>query len=496
MAQEGSEASVTSSSTNSWWQEINHASATHQSVPNIPWTGSAVSRWTQMPIPPQQHCEGDVSVSHPASSLTGSGLTVDSNSHVETHLWSQVLMSTGGDARGVHQRNDEDGGNFLDLLNSKTLAPEMFDLPACDYLKKIDTTTTNASWEFAPTSSVPLNPLANYSPNPNPNSTEPGLSHLSDLVSNWSIAPPNTNSNIVAPPSQCNTTIFPPKTDNNFLDSNHVSHIKHENPNLPSYGSVVMSDGRVNYQDFGSPMSSFLRSCQLGMSNNPVLGSVLGLNNKLRSGLMEAPWCNNGTRSLSDIISFSGSLSKPTVDLKGFNACAKSSDTTESRKLRPDSPARTSSRGSGTSSEGKKKRSEEGSEAAHSKKSKQETSTTSSPKQVQVPKVKMAEKITALQQIVSPFGKTDTASVLLEAINYIKFLHEQVQLLSDPYMKSGANKDYNAWITMERKEKSETSQDLRSRGLCLVPISCTPQLYRDSNAPDYWTPPYRSCLYR
>uniref|UniRef100_A0A0E0EYE6 BHLH domain-containing protein n=1 Tax=Oryza meridionalis TaxID=40149 RepID=A0A0E0EYE6_9ORYZ len=114
----------------------------------------------------------------------------------------------------------------------------------------------------------------------------------------------------------------------------------------------------------------------------------------------------------------------------------------------------------------------------------------------QVPKVKLGDKITALQQIVSPFGKTDTASVLYEAINYIKWLHEQVQLLSDPYMKSSSSKDYNAWGGLDRKEKADAEVDLRSRGLCLVPVSCTPQVYRDNNGPDYWTPPYRSCLYR
>lgn len=91
---------------------------------------------------------------------------------------------------------------------------------------------------------------------------------------------------------------------------------------------------------------------------------------------------------------------------------------------------------------------------------------------MQAPKVKLGDKITALQQIVSPFGKvtthialtpslfsfpllykymlltvlyfshyllhydqfffvefqTDTASVLFEAIGYIKFLQEQVQV--------------------------------------------------------------------
>ncbi|CAL9751798.1 unnamed protein product, partial [Musa acuminata subsp. burmannicoides] len=44
----------------------------------------------------------------------------------------------------------------------------------------------------------------------------------------------------------------------------------------------------------------------------------------------------------------------------------------------------------------------------------------SSPKSnPKVRKQKLGERITALHQIVSPFGKTDTASVLLEAIGYI-----------------------------------------------------------------------------
>ncbi|TVU39348.1 hypothetical protein EJB05_12761, partial [Eragrostis curvula] len=74
------------------------------------------------------------------------------------------------------------------------------------------------------------------------------------------------------------------------------------------------------------------------------------------------------------------------------------------------------------------KRSEEqqGSEG-NAKKSKSESSSPTS--SLKLPKVKLGDKITALQQIVSPFGRyrTDTASVLYEAINYIKWLHEQVQ---------------------------------------------------------------------
>lgn len=87
---------------------------------------------------------------------------------------------------------------------------------------------------------------------------------------------------------------------------------------------------------------------------------------------------------------------------------------------------------------------------------------------------KLGEKITALQQLVSPFGKTDTASVLLETIGYIKFLQDQVYVLSSPYMI------YNG----SRKE-CQSSKDLRSRGLCLVPVSCTLNV-ASSNGADYW----------
>ncbi|KAJ6730965.1 TRANSCRIPTION FACTOR BHLH83-RELATED [Salix viminalis] len=55
-------------------------------------------------------------------------------------------------------------------------------------------------------------------------------------------------------------------------------------------------------------------------------------------------------------------------------------------------------------------------------------------------KEKLGDRIAALQQLVAPFGKTDTASVLMEAIGYIKFLQNQVETLSIPYMNSSGNR--------------------------------------------------------
>ncbi|XP_031277759.1 transcription factor bHLH68-like [Pistacia vera] len=61
-------------------------------------------------------------------------------------------------------------------------------------------------------------------------------------------------------------------------------------------------------------------------------------------------------------------------------------------------------------------------------------SPSSSQPPLKVRKEKLGDRITALHQLVSPFGKTDTASVLLEAIGYIRFLQGQIEALSSPYL--------------------------------------------------------------
>ncbi|XP_019192305.1 PREDICTED: transcription factor bHLH68-like isoform X2 [Ipomoea nil] len=138
-----------------------------------------------------------------------------------------------------------------------------------------------------------------------------------------------------------------------------------------------------------------------------------------------------------------------------------------------------------------------------------------------VRKEKLGDRITALHQLVSPFGKTDTASVLLEAIGYIRFLQSQIEALSLPYLGNGSGNNMrhqqqsfvqgaerNSLFPedpgqllndncLKRKGTSdhhqpqdgdeEAKKDLRSRGLCLVPISCTLQVGSDNGA-DYWAP--------
>ncbi|KAK8717583.1 hypothetical protein V6N13_044844 [Hibiscus sabdariffa] len=92
---------------------------------------------------------------------------------------------------------------------------------------------------------------------------------------------------------------------------------------------------------------------------------------------------------------------------------------------------------------------------------------------LQVRKEKLGDRIAALQKLVAPFGKTDTSTVLTEAIGYIQFLQDQVQTLSVPFMKSSQSKLHRTKQGGSREEegKEEHYCDLRSRGLCLVPHS-------------------------
>ncbi|KAE8807682.1 hypothetical protein D1007_15829 [Hordeum vulgare] len=111
-----------------------------------------------------------------------------------------------------------------------------------------------------------------------------------------------------------------------------------------------------------------------------------------------------------------------------------------------------------------------------------------------VRKEKLGDRITALQQLVSPFGKTDTASVLHETIEYIKFLHDQAGVLSAPYLKRGHHQhQVPQYLKSSSASPDKSCKDgsgeasLKGRGLCLVPISSTFAVASDGPV-DFWTP--------
>ncbi|TVU16215.1 hypothetical protein EJB05_39767, partial [Eragrostis curvula] len=104
-----------------------------------------------------------------------------------------------------------------------------------------------------------------------------------------------------------------------------------------------------------------------------------------------------------------------------------------------------------------------------------------------VRKEKLGDRVTALQQLVAPFGKTDTASVLHETIEYIKFLHDQVSALSAPYLKNGHQVPHLKSSSPDKSKDSHGEISLKGRGLCLVPISSTFAVASEVPV-DFWTP--------
>ncbi|GKU91901.1 hypothetical protein SLEP1_g5710 [Rubroshorea leprosula] len=87
---------------------------------------------------------------------------------------------------------------------------------------------------------------------------------------------------------------------------------------------------------------------------------------------------------------------------------------------------------------------------------------------------KLSDKITTLQKLVSPYGKTDTASVLQEASLYIKLLQEQIQNLYKMLSSS-----YSSAAVLQTQETGSKEQNLRSRGLCLVPLKFTQKVTKE-----------------
>ncbi|KAF9624741.1 hypothetical protein IFM89_013279 [Coptis chinensis] len=471
MAEEGSEGSVANSSSSLHIWEL-HGNSLSSWNNGIPWHPSNPNS--------NSSCEEDISISNSFTNTSNhSGLSTDESSRqltqppssdgltgeraADSHLWSKVLLSVGSCSGGLHHNQDV-GENFLETLSSKNLPAELFEPAAFDYLTRMDN-----GWELA--TSTSYNNIARQL------NSFSGSFNLSSLVTDWSIAPPcpEVDHQITQPPV-CNMSRdsmhqhSEPDLSQNLSNSTMYG-VADSSSFLPCYAHEMKVESQHQQIEDSEALlhkSSKNNSSKYRMGHNSP--TVMGYNDKYYYGMSEAPWF---TRNLADAISFNGCINKPMVDPQSSRHCLNAASTAPDSKKQNEvslAPASRSARGTGVVTEGKRKRSEDTSEAQF-KKPKHETSTGSSVK-VQPPKVKWGDRITTLQQIVSPFGK----------------------LLSNPYMKANANKD--PWGMLERKGKAELKFDLKSRGLCLVPISCTPQVYRENTGSDYWTPTYRGCLYR
>nr|TKR83590.1 hypothetical protein D5086_0000263610 [Populus alba] len=463
MAEECTDDSVViSSSTPPNWWDLHHAASLSS------WTNT--SPWQQSNPSSNSTCEEDLSMSTSFTNASNhSGLTVESarqlvepssssemmGEHASDHsqLWNHILL--GGGSNEELENSQDVGENLLDALSSKTTSTMSSGIfgPACDYFKKMDN-----NWELTnPTS------FNNFEKQLNGFSESLiGSGRLNKLVSHLRIAPPNPEVKRQSFDPLTGNTSLNPSVNNHYSNqhqtySNSTPCLVGESRNS-GFQSCYSRDPKVDNDHRGRPTAPFRRSFNSnGVGYNIGLNSsVVGDNSKYYYGMPDAT--SRSARNFADVLTFTNRLSKPLVDFQVPKPCFKSINLSDSRKqgIQTSSPI---GKGHGTTNERKKRR-EETSETAV-KKAKHESSTVS-PVKMQASKVKLSERVTALQQIVSPFGRTDTASVLYEAIQYIKFLQGQVQLLINPYMKT-TNSQNDPWVGLDRKDKGDAKLDLKSR---------------------------------
>uniref|UniRef100_A0A453CVR8 Uncharacterized protein n=1 Tax=Aegilops tauschii subsp. strangulata TaxID=200361 RepID=A0A453CVR8_AEGTS len=421
MAQESSQASVASSpphppSSAFWWRDMHPYSTTPAWPP--PAATAATPLWT----PLAQHrtsssgADDDLSASNATmqtsftkTSTNHSGISMDDSSAataaVQSHLWNQVVMGTGGEvARSmqvVHDAHNDDSENFLELLNSRTLATELFaEPPACDYLKKMEYGGGSAWPDVHQFSAANMDKHL-------PSASGPGY---------WSIAPPNPchgdsgHHQRVGGSGPCdNAAAMGHVAKALFLDAD--GNVKHEMGG-GGHGAILQeaaSTSSTSSQDFTRPIGLGYSSMQ-GLISNRMYGGGAGAYDVA----MDVRWGRNDgrdPRSLSGLISFGRGMGKPAPS--GSPAKTSSAEyKKQGREMSSPVPEKTSTSGgcgkgsSALSTKGKKRSEEERGSEGNVKKSKHEScSPTSSSPKGQVTKVKLGHKITALQQMVSPFGK-------------------------------------------------------------------------------------------
>lgn len=294
--------------------------------------------------------------------------------------------------------------------------------PVCDYLKKLDHT----SWEY--NGSTSLNSfekhLNGFSEAMLENNER--LTKLSNLVSTWSIAPPDPEvSSHFDPQKTNNMSLSSNSMDHHFPQSEHFKQPFRDSTSSCSLGGASRSSGVIpNCYDHDMKVKQEYHASEV--PPGAVFGKTLNANGfnslsvgdscKLYHGMPNISSC---TRNFSDVISFNSRLGRPVIGVHSQKPSMKYLNVSESKKQglqTPSPPVRlllyiyrpiimvyhtasfslilfmkcvqydvmqirtnVNGKGEGTTREVKKKRSEESSDAML-KKPKQDTSTASSSK--------------------------------------------------------------------------------------------------------------------
>lgn len=194
----------------------------------------------------------------------------------------------------------------MEVLSSKNLPSEIPE-PAFNYLKKLD----NSSWGGL-TNPTPFNNMGKHPTVVNGRYMEhERLTNLSDLVTNWSIAPPDPHGmRQMSSPIACTSSLS--TLMGRYVDPTFCN-LKQGTPTSSSEPSLLRS------------IAGFTSMHQLGFSSPPVCVSRYE-----SAATPEGPWST--TRNFSDLVSFGNCPGKPLIDFRGPKSSTKSSDSADSRK--------------------------------------------------------------------------------------------------------------------------------------------------------------------
>ncbi|KAF5454453.1 hypothetical protein F2P56_024117 [Juglans regia] len=268
---------------------------------------------------------------------------------------------------------------------------------------------------------------------------------------------------------QCSSDLFENICLGNFSAGAHISgqqpnsarDLYSNRQNSESFGGVAGSNRSYNFSHvFPSFPPSYFSSS--------LASNSLGLNLQ--------------TLDLLTSTNTGGNFSQPSHDILGVRKGSVSLSQDHMHEL-DDSPSNSSNKTTAFMNEvtraKRPSRSSDQPKESHAEAKKSRSVSRCSCPPLKVRKEKLGDRIAALQKLVAPFGKTDTASVLTEAIGYIQFLHDRVQNLSMPYMRSSRSKPIIRSAMQPGLSKEgygtdhdQAKPDLRSRGLCLLPKSC------------------------
>lgn len=204
--------------------------------------------------------------------------------------------------------------------------------PACDYLKKLDT-----SWEYNGSTSFNSfeKHLNGYSEALIENNER--LTKLSNLVRTWSIAPPDPEV----------SSHFDPQTNNMSLNSSmdHYQQFKQLpfGDSTPSKSSEVFpcidDDMKVKQEYHAREVQGFGKSFNANGYLDGFNNLSVGDSGKFYHGLPNISSC---TKNFSDVISFNSRLGRPVIGVHAQRPSMKYSNLSESKKHGPHTPSQVS----------------------------------------------------------------------------------------------------------------------------------------------------------